>query len=72
MCACQPIRLYSKFGIDDTTDLDTLTSDAYPVMDDLYELCEKEYRSFDNEVKYIYTEDTLQSICLGLYSMCKG
>ena len=41
-------------------------------MDDLYELCEKEYRSFDHEVKYIYTEDTLQNICLGLYSMCKG
>ena len=66
------IRLYARFGIDDTTDLDALTSDAYPVMDDLYEFCEKEYRSFDNEVKYIYTEETLQSICLGIYSMCKG
>lgn len=66
------IRLYARFGIDDTTDLDTITSEDYPVMDDLYELCEKEYRSFDNEAKYIYTEDTLQNICLGLYSMCKG
>ena len=66
------IRLYARFGIDDTTDLDALTSDAYPVMEDLYEFCEKEYRSFDNEVKYIYTEKTLQSICLGIYSMCKG
>ena len=66
------IRLYARFGIDDTTDLDKLTGDDYPLMDDLYELCEKEYRSFDHEVKYIYTEDTLQNICLGLYSMCKG
>lgn len=66
------IRLYARFGIDDTTDLETLTSEDYPLMDDLFELCEKEYRSFDHEVKYIYTEDTLQNICLGLYSMCKG
>ena len=68
---CRPDKLTSQL-IDDTTDLDTITSEDYPVMDDLYELCEKEFRSFDPEVKYIYTEDTLQNICLGIYSMCKG
>lgn len=66
------IRLYARFGIDDTTDLDKLTGEDYPLMNDLYELCEKEFRSFNPEVKYIYTEDTLQNICLGIYSMCKG
>jgi len=27
---------------------------------------------FDSEKKYLYTEETLQNICLGLHSMCKG
>ena len=66
------IRLYARFGINDTTDLNTLTSEDYPVMNDLFELAESEFRSFDHEVKYIYTEETLQNICLGIYSMCKG
>ena len=27
---------------------------------------------FDHEKKHLYTEETLQNICLGLHSMCKG
>ena len=44
----------------------------YPVMQDLYDLIEKEFMIFDHEKKHLYTEETLQNICLGLHSMCKG
>lgn len=66
------IKLYARFGIDDTTDLDTLSGEDYPIMSDLYELTEQEFMTFDKEIKHIYTEKMLQNICLGLYSMCKG
>jgi type IV secretory pathway VirB4 component len=41
-------------------------------MSDLYDLIEKEYLSYDKEIKHLYTEDLLQELCLGLNSMCKG
>ena len=66
------MKLYARFGIDDFTDFNTLNSDDYPVMSDLYELIEKEFMAFDNEKKHLYTEEMLQNICLGLHSMCKG
>lgn len=66
------LKLYARFGIDDFTDFDSLSKKDYPIMDDLYDLIEKEYMIFDHEKKHLYTEDTLQNICLGLHSMCKG
>ena len=36
----------------------------YPVMQDLYDLIEKEFMIFDHEKKHLYTEETLQNICL--------
>ena len=66
------MKLYARFGIDDFTDFDSLKPDDYPIMSDLYELIEKEYMIFDHDKKYLYTEETLQNICLGLNSMCKG
>lgn len=66
------MKLYARFDIDDLTDLDKLKPTDYPVMEDLYNLIEKEYMIFDSEKKHLYTEETLQNICLGLHSMCKG
>lgn len=66
------IKLYARFGIDDLTDFDQLKSTDYPVMQDLYDLIEQEFMIFDHEKKRLYTEETLQNICLGLHSMCKG
>ena len=66
------LKLYSRFGIDDDTDYSKLTSADYPVMSDLYELTEKEYKSYDKSRRCLYTEKTLQNICLGIYSMCRG
>ena len=66
------IKLYSHFGIDDNTDYSNLSPMDYPTMSELYELVDKEYSSYDKEKKNLYTEETLQNICLGIYSMCKG
>lgn len=66
------IKLYNRFGIDDSTDYSKLTAADYPTMADLYELTEMEYKAYDRGKKNLYTEDMLQNICLGIYSMCKG
>lgn len=66
------LKLYARYGIDDSTDFDTLISEDYPMMSDLYDLVEKEFMAFDNEKKHLYTEEMLQNICLGLHSMCIG
>lgn len=66
------MKLYARFDIDDLTDFDKLKPTDYPVMQDLYDLIEKEFMIFDHEKKHLYTEETLQNICLGLHSMCKG
>lgn len=65
-------RLYAKFGIDDSTDFDRLKPTDYPVMSDLYDLIEAEYKGYEQGQKSLFTEDLLRDICLGLYSMCKG
>lgn len=65
-------KLYAQFGITDTTDFSKLTSLDYPVLSDLYKLCEQEFRMYDENEKNLYTEDILREICLGLHSMCVG
>ena len=65
-------KLYEKFGITDATDYSRMRSADYPIMSDLYELCESEYRNYDSKARCIYTEESLQRICLGIHSMCVG
>lgn len=65
-------KLYNRKGITDVTDFNQLTSDAYPTMKDFYDICEEEFYSYDKERKYLYTEKTLQNVCLGIHSMCVG
>lgn len=65
-------KLYTNFGITDDTDYDKLTANDYPIMSDLYELLEKEYKDYQHNQKNIYREKTLQELCLGLHSMCIG
>ncbi|MFT3950961.1 MAG: ATP-binding protein [Oscillospiraceae bacterium] len=66
------LKLYARFDMDDTSDFSRMKPQDYPVMQDLYNLIEKEFMIFDKEKKHLYTEDMLQNICLGLHSMCKG
>ncbi len=66
-------KLYTNFGITDYTDFDKLKATDYPILSDLYELLNKEFKEYNSEkTKQIYTEETLQSLCLGLDSMCVG
>ena len=65
-------KLYAQFGITNETDFSKLTPLDYPVLSDLYKLCEKEFRMYDDNEKNLYTEDILREICLGLHSMCVG
>lgn len=65
-------KLYKNFGITDYTDYDKLRTTDYPIMEDLYELLEKEYKGYQHNQKNIYREETLQELCLALHSMCIG
>ncbi len=65
-------KLYARFGITDTTDFSRMKPTEYPIMEDLYKLCEEEYMTYDKQRKYLYTEETLQEVCLGIHSMCVG
>ena len=65
-------KLYARFGITDSTDYSKMKSTDYPIMEDFYKLCEEEFMSYDSNRKYLYTEETLQEVCLGIHSMCVG
>lgn len=65
-------KLYARFGITDTTDYAKMKSTDYPIMEDFYKLCEEEFMTYDKQRKYLYTEQTLQEVCLGINSMCVG
>lgn len=65
-------KLYEVFGINDDTDYSKLHPQDYPVMGDLYKLCTYAYENYDASKKNLFTEEMLQSICLGLHSMCTG
>lgn len=65
-------QLYSMFGITDRTDYSKLRSSDYPTMQDFYLLCDKTYRSYDPAQKSLYSEETIQQVCLGIHSMCVG
>ena len=65
-------KLYARFGITDTTDYTEKKSTDFPTMEDFYKLCEEEYMTYDKTRKYLYTEETLQEVCLGINSMCVG
>ena len=65
-------KLYARFGITDSTDYSMKKPSDFPVMQDFYELCEEEFMAYDKKRKYLYTEETLQEVCLGIHSMCVG
>ena len=65
-------KLYARYGITDATDYSKTKAEDFPIMSDFYHLCEEEYMTYDNQRKYLYTEATLQEVCLGINSMCVG
>lgn len=65
-------KLYARFGIDDTTDYRQKKPEDFPILSDFYKLCEEEFMTYDKQRKYLYTEELLQEVCLGIHSMCVG
>lgn len=66
----QSIKLNA--GITDRTDWSKMASSDYPVLSNFYDLIESEYKDYNPKEKNLYTDKTLQDICLGLHSICKG
>ena len=64
--------LYEKWNISDRTDFSKLMPEDYPILSDLYELIEAEYKTYDAQKFQLYTAELLQDILLGLHSMCQG
>lgn len=65
-------KLYAQWGISDGTNFAGLKPQDYPILSDLYELIEQEYREYDESRHQLYTAELLQEILLGLHSMCQG
>ena len=65
-------KLYAKWDISDSTNFAGLKPQDYPILSDLYELIEQEYREYDECQHQLYTAELLQEILLGLHSMCQG
>ena len=65
-------KLYAQWGISDGTNFAGLKPQDYPILSDLYELIEQEYREYDGNCHQLYTAELLQEILLGLHSMCQG
>lgn len=65
-------KLYHRWGITDRTNFSRMKPDDYPILSDLYDLIEEEYKNYDSNQHQLYTEKLLQEILLGLHSMCKG
>lgn len=58
-------KLYAKWGISDRSHFDRMNSYDYPVLSDLYDFMEEEYKGFDENGKQIYTAEMLQESCWG-------
>lgn len=65
-------KLYRRFDMDDYTDFSQVPPEKFPTMSDFYDLLEEEYDLYDVKKKNLFSEKTIQEVCLGLHSMCKG
>lgn len=65
-------QLYEKYGMTDETDFAAMPHTAFPVVSDLYDHINEAYLNYDSEVNYLYPQEILQALLLGIHSMCKG
>lgn len=65
-------KLYAQWNIHDETDFRSLKPTDYPTLSDLYALMEREYQNYEETAYPLYTAELLQSVLLGLHSMCVG
>ena len=65
-------KLYQKWDITDRSNFARMQTEDYPVLSDLYDLIEDEFKNYHAEAHQLYTKNLLQEVLLGLHSMCKG
>lgn len=66
------LRLYEKFRLTRETDLSKLSPFTYPIMGDLFYLCEDTLKHYDEGEPELFTKDCLRKITLGIRSICIG
>lgn len=66
------VKLYRRFNISDKTDFSHLSHKDFPVLSELYEYIDEEYKHYHNSGNNIYTRETLREILLLLNSICIG
>ena len=65
-------ELYSKWGIDDRTDLSGLTPSDYPVLSDLYNLAYDHLENYSTIRNPLYSHEDLQVFVRSIHSICAG
>ena len=58
-------KLYRRFDMDDYTDFSQVAPEKFPTMSDFYDLLEEEYDLYDAKKKNLFSEETIQEVCLG-------
>lgn len=66
------IKLYGHFDITEKTDLAGLRHDEYPMLSDLYDYIDEEYKHFKDNGNRIFKRETLREILLLLHSISIG
>lgn len=66
------IKLYGHFDITEKTDLARLRHDEYPMLSDLYDYIDEEYKHFKDNGNRIFKRETLREILLLLHSISIG
>ena len=56
-------KLYSRFHISDYTNFSQLKPEDYPVLSDLYDLIEEEYKNYDEAAHNLYTHSSCRRCC---------
>lgn len=65
-------KTYMRFNITYESDLSGKKSTDYPILSDLYDTTENEFRNYE-KLKYpIYSKEMLQQLLLNISSICKG
>ena len=58
-------KLYRRFDMDDYTDFSQVAPEKFPTMSDFYDLLEEEFDLYDPKRKNLFSEETIQEVCLG-------
>lgn len=66
------IKLYRHFDITEKTDLGKLQHEDFPILSDLYNYIDEEFKHFQNSSDQIFKRETLREILLLLNSICIG